>query len=159
MCKSVGNKTLTEIHGTSELAPIKLYVSVSTCLHFIKDTYIHLASTSQRRRSMRLTPTKKDVGLSVTSQLLRFVHNPSILRPLQSFAAHRRFASTSLRPQKGASPIVELRPYQRESIDAVLEHLAKGEKRLGLSLATGSGKTVWNECSTSVCRQRLILHR
>ena len=37
---------------------------------------------------------------------------------------------------------VELRPYQEDSIQAVLRYLANGEKRLGISLATGSGKTV-----------------
>ena len=35
-----------------------------------------------------------------------------------------------------------LRHYQEECIQAVLTHLAKGYKRLGISLATGSGKTV-----------------
>ncbi|KAF2719315.1 P-loop containing nucleoside triphosphate hydrolase protein [Polychaeton citri CBS 116435] len=37
---------------------------------------------------------------------------------------------------------ITLRPYQEESIQAVLDHASKGERRLGLSLATGSGKTV-----------------
>lgn len=37
---------------------------------------------------------------------------------------------------------LRLRPYQEESIQAVLSSLEKGHKRLGLSLATGSGKTV-----------------
>jgi ATP-dependent helicase IRC3 len=37
---------------------------------------------------------------------------------------------------------IKLRPYQEESIQAVLSHVEKGHKRLGLSLATGSGKTV-----------------
>ena len=42
--------------------------------------------------------------------------------------------------QAGSS--VKLRPYQEDSIQAVLKYLADGEKRLGISLATGSGKTV-----------------
>ena len=37
---------------------------------------------------------------------------------------------------------IELRPYQEDSIQAVLKYLTNGEKRLGISLATGSGKTV-----------------
>ncbi|TKA77811.1 hypothetical protein B0A55_04601 [Friedmanniomyces simplex] len=34
------------------------------------------------------------------------------------------------------------KPYQEEIVQAVLDYLAKGEKRLGISLATGGGKTV-----------------
>ncbi|KAF4636382.1 hypothetical protein G7Y89_g1693 [Cudoniella acicularis] len=37
---------------------------------------------------------------------------------------------------------IRLRQYQEECIQAVLAHLEKGHKRLGVSLATGSGKTV-----------------
>ncbi|TVY46911.1 putative mitochondrial ATP-dependent helicase [Lachnellula occidentalis] len=37
---------------------------------------------------------------------------------------------------------IRLRQYQEECIQAVLSHLEKGDKRLGISLATGSGKTV-----------------
>lgn len=37
---------------------------------------------------------------------------------------------------------IQLRPYQEESISSVLTSLAQGSRRLGLSLATGSGKTV-----------------
>jgi ATP-dependent helicase IRC3 len=36
----------------------------------------------------------------------------------------------------------KLREYQKECIQAVLSHLNQGHKRLGISLATGSGKTV-----------------
>lgn len=37
---------------------------------------------------------------------------------------------------------IQLRSYQEECIAAVLRHLDLGQKRLGISLATGSGKTV-----------------
>lgn len=37
---------------------------------------------------------------------------------------------------------ITLRDYQEEAITSVLNYLAAGEHRLGLSLATGSGKTV-----------------
>ncbi len=37
---------------------------------------------------------------------------------------------------------IRLRQYQEECIQSVLSHLALGHKRLGVSLATGSGKTV-----------------
>ena len=49
----------------------------------------------------------------------------------------------------GRNPPVRLRDYQEECIQSVLSYLQKGEKRLGVSLATGSGKTV--------CCMRLIL--
>ncbi|KAG9670908.1 DEAD/DEAH box helicase-like protein, partial [Aureobasidium melanogenum] len=39
-------------------------------------------------------------------------------------------------------PQIQLRSYQEECIEAVLRHLDLGQKRLGISLATGSGKTV-----------------
>ncbi|OLL24253.1 putative mitochondrial ATP-dependent helicase irc3 [Neolecta irregularis DAH-3] len=37
---------------------------------------------------------------------------------------------------------VKLRPYQEECIEACLSHMEEGKKRLAISLATGSGKTV-----------------
>ena len=37
---------------------------------------------------------------------------------------------------------INLRKYQEECIQSVLSHLADGHRRLGISLATGSGKTV-----------------
>lgn len=44
--------------------------------------------------------------------------------------------------RQGAATTIKLRPYQEECIQAVLDYLGKGERRLGISLATGSGKTV-----------------
>ena len=38
--------------------------------------------------------------------------------------------------------VVRLRQYQEECIQSVVSYLDNGEKRLGISLATGSGKTV-----------------
>ncbi|KAH8723702.1 P-loop containing nucleoside triphosphate hydrolase protein [Phaeosphaeriaceae sp. PMI808] len=41
-----------------------------------------------------------------------------------------------------ATPQIKLREYQEECIQAVISYLNAGHKRLGVSLATGSGKTV-----------------
>ncbi|KAL4974265.1 hypothetical protein BDW66DRAFT_140405 [Aspergillus desertorum] len=40
------------------------------------------------------------------------------------------------------APAIKLRDYQEECIQSVLDHVAQGHKRLGISLATGAGKTV-----------------
>lgn len=46
-------------------------------------------------------------------------------------------------PPVSVSPLqITLREYQEECIQSVLSYLQKGHKRLGVSLATGSGKTV-----------------
>ena len=45
-------------------------------------------------------------------------------------------------PVAVAPPKIQLREYQEECIQAVLSYLQAGHKRLGVSLATGSGKTV-----------------
>ena len=45
-------------------------------------------------------------------------------------------------PTVVAPPKIQLREYQEECIQAVLSYLQAGHKRLGVSLATGSGKTV-----------------
>jgi superfamily II DNA or RNA helicase len=43
---------------------------------------------------------------------------------------------------------IRLRQYQEECIQSVLTYLKKGHKRLGISLATGSGKTVSDTAPT-----------
>ncbi|KAF2472994.1 P-loop containing nucleoside triphosphate hydrolase protein [Lindgomyces ingoldianus] len=60
-----------------------------------------------------------------------------------------RGASTATTPvlvlqsSQPVSPLqITLREYQEECIQSVLSYLRKGHKRLGISLATGSGKTV-----------------
>jgi ATP-dependent helicase IRC3 len=51
-------------------------------------------------------------------------------------------AGLSKTPQPPPLPKIQLREYQEECIQAVLSYLDAGHKRLGISLATGSGKTV-----------------
>ena len=74
--------------------------------------------------------------LSKTVKSLHFPRKSAFTRSI-------RHASASLNPAiLSAVPPIQLRDYQEECIQSVLSHLAKGDKRLGVSLATGSGKTV-----------------
>ncbi|KGQ12186.1 Putative ATP-dependent helicase irc3 [Beauveria bassiana D1-5] len=59
--------------------------------------------------------------------------------PVVTVLAHRvaRASTTTTKPQKP-----QLRDYQQECIRSVLNSLKSGHKRVGISLATGSGKTV-----------------
>lgn len=67
----------------------------------------------------------------------------------------RRYVSPS-KPSQVAIPStkapekIQLRHYQEECIQAVLASLGQGNKRLGISLATGSGKTVGSIFQSSV---------
>ncbi|KAJ6186182.1 hypothetical protein N7519_007483 [Penicillium mononematosum] len=62
------------------------------------------------------------------------VKNPLLQKPLR----HVRFNST----KSPVPPSIVLRDYQEESIQSVLKYLGEGHRRLGISLATGAGKTV-----------------
>ncbi|KAH8889688.1 P-loop containing nucleoside triphosphate hydrolase protein [Thozetella sp. PMI_491] len=78
-------------------------------------------------------------------------HRPSPLRAFPSVAYGLGW-STSIHtapgtPNRTSQPPglgqpIRLRDYQEECIQSVLSSLGKGHKRLGISLATGSGKTV-----------------
>lgn len=57
---------------------------------------------------------------------------------LQKNVRHVRFNST----ESPVPPSIVLRDYQEESIQSVLKYLGEGHRRLGISLATGAGKTV-----------------
>ncbi|KAK1979922.1 P-loop containing nucleoside triphosphate hydrolase protein [Colletotrichum cereale] len=60
------------------------------------------------------------------------VFRPLVILPRQPTPSALRCASTK----------IQLRDYQEECIQSVLQSLKDGNKRLGISLATGSGKTV-----------------
>ena len=64
-------------------------------------------------------------------------------RALQFLISQRALATVA----NAAVPVIQeqairLRQYQEDCIQSVLSSLDKGHKRLGISLATGSGKTV-----------------
>ena len=77
------------------------------------------------------------------------VRNLVVARPqtFRSFASVKASKKTKT-PVTAAStdthevPKLQLRDYQEECIDSVLTSLENGHKRVGISLATGSGKTV-----------------
>ncbi|VBB77077.1 Putative ATP-dependent helicase IRC3 [Podospora comata] len=55
----------------------------------------------------------------------------------------RPFTTTTTRLSQESPPTpIQLRAYQEECIQAVLTSITQGHKRLGISLATGAGKTV-----------------
>jgi superfamily II DNA or RNA helicase len=71
---------------------------------------------------------------------LRELARPKLfLRPT---SAHRRYNSALTAFADSSKAQIRLRDYQEECIKSVLSYLDKGHKRLGVSLATGSGKTV-----------------
>ena len=73
----------------------------------------------------RSSPSLRVLGRPTAHALSRSLRWPVVVR--------KAYQSTSS---------VQLRPYQEESIKAVLQYLEHGERRLGISLATGGGKTV-----------------
>ncbi|EMC96435.1 hypothetical protein BAUCODRAFT_33786 [Baudoinia panamericana UAMH 10762] len=98
-------------------------------------------------RLLNTTVTAHRLGCRWRAQTrcLRSLLNVSSTRnpwPASPIAHRSRLQSTDAQERNGSRTTVQLRPYQEESIRAVLDYLKRGERRLGLSLATGSGKTV-----------------
>ncbi|KAG9241508.1 DEAD/DEAH box helicase-like protein [Calycina marina] len=72
----------------------------------------------------------------------RFTPRPlTASTPLSRYLSSTTFLRVALLAVP-ASAKIKLRQYQEECIQAVIANLAQGKKRLGVSLATGSGKTV-----------------
>ena len=67
-------------------------------------------------------------------------HPCSLSAPRASSSTSRKAAESD--EQKPQHYGVKLRPYQEECVQAVLEAFKEGRRQVGVSLATGSGKTV-----------------
>ncbi|KAK4908932.1 putative ATP-dependent helicase IRC3 [Elasticomyces elasticus] len=81
-------------------------------------------------------------GLPRTSPWTR---EPVWHNPARRWASSIDVLETGVLPLQHVAKIIpttHLRPYQEDAIQAVLDHLERGEKRLGISLTTGGGKTV-----------------
>ena len=74
----------------------------------------------------------------ISGQVMSIVHPNPVLSKVRSY---QQGVETGPAPE-ATSTLIQLRDYQEECIQAVLSHLDQGHKRLGISLATGSGKTV-----------------
>ena len=100
-----------------------------------------------QRRYMRPTLISRCQGSFAMALRGRIISHPSRtgspLRIRRHAAQYARNSSSSSSPNSSnGTPSIQLRPYQEESITSVLTSLSQGARRLGLSLATGSGKTV-----------------
>lgn len=102
---------------------------------------------STLRESVVARKTVREVAMPPASRgLLRVLWSPK-WRP--QFHPTRGLTTQAVKdpPQVVDPPLtpkvgIRLREYQEECIQSVLSYLRKGHKRLGVSLATGSGKTV-----------------
>ncbi|KAF2793451.1 P-loop containing nucleoside triphosphate hydrolase protein [Melanomma pulvis-pyrius CBS 109.77] len=84
------------------------------------------------RHALRLSRRTAAVPVRISARSASATTNPSCIPP-----------QTSASAPAPVSPLqITLREYQEECIQSVLSYLEKGHKRLGISLATGSGKTV-----------------
>jgi ATP-dependent helicase IRC3 len=85
----------------------------------------------QKLLNITMPPTSRGLGRKILKWQLF----------ARSLIFHR---NATTQPALAAGPPlkIKLREYQEECIQAVLSHVRDGHKRLGVSLATGSGKTV-----------------
>ncbi|KAJ4300431.1 putative ATP-dependent helicase IRC3 [Collariella sp. IMI 366227] len=79
------------------------------------------------------------LGLSGPPKVIRPTLQPWLRRRIST---SRKVLGQETAPISPGSQTLTLRDYQEECIQSVLTSLEKGHKRMGVSLATGSGKTV-----------------
>jgi ATP-dependent helicase IRC3 len=91
------------------------------------------------RHALR-TFSRAGAGRAPTAIAIR--HTSRIARKKLAEAPLQPSPSPTPPPPPPLLPQIQLREYQEECIQAVLSYLDAGHKRLGISLATGSGKTV-----------------
>ena len=72
-----------------------------------------------------------------------------LLLPRTAVSHQNKSYSTKI-PAEVRQSTIQLRQYQEECIQAVVSHVDQGKKRLGVSLATGAGKTVGKHKSIAI---------
>jgi len=101
-----------------------------------------LSPTPRKRGRPRKMPAQVEEGQLVDETSianLRPHHTPSKPRKAPKIHDISRLIPLG---SPASSPPRPLRPYQQECIDACLNAISQGKRRLGISLATGAGKTV-----------------
>lgn len=97
-----------------------------------------------------LRASRACILLAGRSRRLRCLPSATTARPapqvstLRSFASRKSRKSPPVAPPEAPPqpPAIQLRDYQRECIESVVCAFKEGHKRVGISLATGGGKTV-----------------
>src|SRR5690606_10524650 len=114
--------------------PLLTTTAVPLCCNAALQKARRYATRGRPKGSGNKTPIK-DLSSEVPTAL--DLHEPSV--PIPPTTVPDKPSVTRFRNEPIAPT---LRPYQDECIEAVMDYLGRGDKRLGVSLATGSGKTV-----------------